>query len=163
MNELHTTEYRVGVTGSRTWVNECMLHEALREIYFHDVQPYKGWVMTVVHGHCPTGADAMADEWVQRMERQGYAVQFERHPANWKEHGIIAAGFIRNAEMVDDPRSYDRWLAFVMPCTREGQCYRRGKPWPKPHDTHGTADTIERIEAHHFPLMRFTDEAKTAK
>lgn len=52
--------------------------------------------MVLIHGHCPTGADALADHWGQ----QRVDVTVERHPADWATHGK-RAGFIRNAEMID--------------------------------------------------------------
>jgi hypothetical protein len=48
----------------------------------------------IVHGACPSGADAMAAEWAR-----DYGVTAEPHPADWSGCGK-AAGFIRNAEMV---------------------------------------------------------------
>jgi hypothetical protein len=50
--------------------------------------------LIVVHGACPTGADAMANTWAK-----DYGFPAERHPADWTGYGK-SAGFIRNAEMV---------------------------------------------------------------
>jgi hypothetical protein len=97
----------------------------------------------------------MADAWATRRGKYGHAVRNEPHPADWKEHGD-AAGPIRNAEMVDDSRGYNECLAFVMLCAKPGLCYRHGKPWPKPHITHGTADCIDRAEAHGIHVKEFT-------
>lgn len=49
----------------------------------------------IVHGHCPRGADAIADRLAISM---GFNV--ERHPAQWSLYGH-RAGFVRNAYMVD--------------------------------------------------------------
>jgi hypothetical protein len=51
--------------------------------------------MIVVHGACPTGADAMASGICNDL-----GFEQEPHPARWKLYGK-AAGFIRNQEMVD--------------------------------------------------------------
>ena len=85
-----TAPYRILVTGSRDWDDEQELRYAL----IHAATPYLPSV-TVVHGACPTGADAMAGEWASNM-----AVAVEEHPADWERFGK-AAGFRRNAEMVD--------------------------------------------------------------
>ncbi len=46
--------FRVLVTGSRDWADRQAILNALAEQFFaHDA-------VTVVHGHCPTGADAIA-------------------------------------------------------------------------------------------------------
>ena len=49
----------------------------------------------IVHGHCPRGADAIADALAVQ-----WGVAVERHPADWKKHGR-RAGFVRNAEMAE--------------------------------------------------------------
>jgi hypothetical protein len=79
---------RVLVTGSRNWENWDLLNKVLTDVCAEQRN------VTIVHGHCPTGADAMADWWGELAE-----VQVERHPANWKQWGK-SAGFRRNAEMV---------------------------------------------------------------
>ena len=81
--------YRVLVTGSRDWDDEQELRYAL----IHAAASRLDSVV-IVHGACPTGADAMAAGWAS-----DYGVQAEEHPADWDGYGK-AAGFIRNAEMV---------------------------------------------------------------
>ena len=66
--------------------------------------------MTIVHGHCPTGADAQAESWAVWMRSRGYSVKSERHPAKWDTFGK-RAGFIRNAVMVK--LGADLCLAFI--------------------------------------------------
>jgi hypothetical protein len=48
---------------------------------------------TIVHGGCPTGADAIADRWARRRWYEP-----EVHPAQWDVYGR-AAGPIRNEIM----------------------------------------------------------------
>lgn len=89
-----TTTFRVLVTGSRSWTDEGVIHDALSGIHF----PRKRIVL--VHGACPQGADQIADEWAAiRNSGGGSPVIVERHPADWDRLGK-RAGFARNAEMV---------------------------------------------------------------
>lgn len=89
---------RILVTGSRDWTDRAAIEKA-----FKDFGP-DGW-FTVVHGHCPTGADAIADHVAR-----SWGCEVERHPADWKTHGK-RAGFVRNAEMV--ATAPDLCLAFI--------------------------------------------------
>ena len=92
---------RILVTGSRDWTNYTLVDHALSMACVGASE------VTVVHGHCPTGADAMADWWA--THRQGdlsrsisapvLSITVERYPADWKRWGK-SAGFRRNAEMV---------------------------------------------------------------
>ncbi len=58
-----------------------------------------------MHGGCPQGADAIADE----IWRSGGG-RVERHSADWQRHGR-RAGIIRNIEMA--AASIDICLAFI--------------------------------------------------
>jgi hypothetical protein len=51
--------------------------------------------LTIIHGHCPQGADALAD----RLGRQ-WGADVIREPADWDRYGK-RAGFIRNQLMLD--------------------------------------------------------------
>jgi hypothetical protein len=81
---------RVLVTGSRDWVDKGRIWHELDQLW--DLASGR---LTLVHGDCPTGADAFADAWGDSR----HGVKVERYPANWKKYGK-AAGFRRNAEMV---------------------------------------------------------------
>ena len=97
--------FRILVTGSWTWDNKDFIWNVL------DVALAELGDVTVVHGACPKGADAIAQGWVRHQLVTGAGnVRAERHPADWSTHGR-AAGFRRNAEMV--ATSPDLCLAFI--------------------------------------------------
>lgn len=88
---------RVLVTGSRNWEGpwaEGSVNWALSSIY--RLLTLANEPMILVHGHCPTGADQLADDWAIGQD----GVTVERHPADWTRYGK-AAGPRRNKEMVD--------------------------------------------------------------
>lgn len=92
---------RVLVTGSRDWPDEQQVRDALRGV----ASGIASQNVLVVHGHCPTGADAHAD-----MAARIFGMQVERHPADWTKYGR-RAGPLRNAEMVR--LGADICLAFI--------------------------------------------------
>jgi hypothetical protein len=98
---------RILVTGSRTWDDYETLTNALDNAYFGTAATAP---VTLVHGACPDGADAIASAWVAGLRQSGWIITEERHPADWQGHGK-AAGFIRNAEMVK--AGADVCLAFI--------------------------------------------------
>lgn len=86
-------EMRVLVTGSRDWDKRYKVNAVLRDVF--SLADTLGATLLLVHGDCPTGADAMAQEWADR-----HSVKTERHPADWKKLGK-GAGPRRNEIMVD--------------------------------------------------------------
>lgn len=116
--------YRVLVTGSRTWDDKDFIWNVLDTVLSElgDV--------TVVHGACPKGADAIAQGWVRHklVHDRHAAVRAERHPADWQQHGRTA-GFKRNEAMVR--LGADVCFAFLAECSKPG-CPKR-----KPHASHG--------------------------
>ncbi len=80
---------RVIVCGSRYWRDEQRIKQEICAL----VSSYGD--VTVVHGDCPTGADAAARKWAESR-----GATEERHPADWLKHGR-AAGPLRNQEMAD--------------------------------------------------------------
>lgn len=85
-------QLRLLVTGSRDWSDREAIESGLKEGL--------GWLQSddvmLVHGACPTGADALAHQiWVEQWQRPA-----ELHPAQWQRPGK-AAGPIRNQHMVD--------------------------------------------------------------
>lgn len=81
--------YRVLVTGSRTWTDAAAIAAVLADI--DHAHPGR---LTIIHGACPRGADAIAQAWCRR-----YGVAVEAHPADWSRLGR-RAGYVRNAAMV---------------------------------------------------------------
>ena len=91
---------RVLITGSRDWTDEEAIYRALAAHtgFEHNV--------TLLSGHCPTGADAIAERYAKT---KGWDI--ELHPADWGKYGKYA-GPKRNQEMVD--RKPDLVLAFIL-------------------------------------------------
>jgi hypothetical protein len=97
---------RILVTGSRDWTDVAVIDDALREA----VRGVPADEVVIVHGDCPTGADAIVD---MLALASGFTV--EKYPAQWEVHGK-AAGPIRNAKMVED--GADVCLAFPQGVSR---------------------------------------------
>ncbi|MFI6496874.1 DUF2493 domain-containing protein [Nonomuraea typhae] len=144
-----TRPFRVLVTGSRSWTDEGVIHDALSGLHFKHGSP-----ITLVHGACPRGADAIADYWAElRNSGEFTPVIVERHPADWdapcgpvcrtshrrrRDDGSSycpMAGLVRNQRMVD--LGADVALAFIVDNSR------------------GTADLIRRAEKAGIPVRRY--------
>lgn len=100
---------RILITGSRNWEGipaQEKIYEVLDRVL--DLAVALDSQLTVVHGHCPDGADAIAHRWATRFKAAGVTV--EPHPAQW---GILGkpAGFFRNQEMAD--RGADMCIGFL--------------------------------------------------
>lgn len=133
--------YRVLVTGSRDWADEQTLRAELCRLRYEHAS------ITVVHGACPTGADAQAARWVSNWPATGFGgVAEEAHPAKWVIHGK-RADFIRNRHMV--AAGADICLAFIGPC-RKRSCTR-----PQPHGSHSATDCADTAEAAGITVTRF--------
>lgn len=130
------TPFRILVTGSRGWRDEShqqlLIDSIVKSVHWWisghpENDTVTDWV-TVVHGDCPDGADAMAD-WFAR-DVCNWTV--EKHPAQWeREDGSEnrAAGFERNSHMVG--LGADVCLCFVTPCNKFSH---QDQP---PHPSHG--------------------------
>lgn len=81
--------HRVLVTGSRDWDDVATLHAALDALWAR-----YGRRLIIVHGHCKSGADAIADAWAL-----AHGIKPERWEADWSAGGL-GAGPVRNAAMV---------------------------------------------------------------
>ena len=90
---------RILVTGSRGWTDAAAVSNALWSfIATEGLTDGEGNIdrpLTVVHGGCPRGADAMARDWCVAND-----VQQEVHNPDWKHHGR-AGGPLRNQAMVN--------------------------------------------------------------
>lgn len=133
------SEVRVLVTGSRDWSDEQAVRDALRAVASGVASQH----VTVVHGHCPTGADAHAD-----MAARIFGMQVERHPADWSRGR--KAGPERNAAMVG--LGADVCLAFIGPCTSP-RCNRSDA-----HDSHGATGCASLAEAAGIRTIRYYPE-----
>lgn len=79
--------FRLIVAGMRGWADRRAIYSRLDVIL--KLRPN----LILVHGACPTGADAIADRWARRR-----GVKVERHWAKWNVHGR-RAGPLRNEKM----------------------------------------------------------------
>lgn len=95
--------FRILITGSRTWDNTAVIAKAMADAIVDAGASQDETI--IVHGACPRGADNIADILAQSWE-----ANIETHAADWDTHGK-AAGFIRNAEMVN--LGADICLAFI--------------------------------------------------
>jgi hypothetical protein len=140
-------QVRVLVTGSRSWTDFQAVADALLEAWHDAIQTVSEDVqLVVVHGDCPTGADAMAKQWA--LDNQ---LTHEPHPAEWSapcpdncltiphrktstRHGEYCpgAGHRRNQLMVD--MGADLMVAFHL------------------NNSRGTADCISRAEQAGIPV-----------
>jgi len=99
---------RILVTGGRDFRDVALFTRTMNALY--EQRPFD----TVIHGDCPTGADAMVRPWVlSRVDTKGFGPMIIRpFPADWKTHvcrgdsqcrkrsTCRAAGPARNAKMV---------------------------------------------------------------
>lgn len=76
------------VAGGRNFTDRSRVFEVLNEFTRRGDE--------ILHGACPTGADAFAQEW---CECKDFAM--ESYPADWDFHGK-AAGPLRNAEIAEN-------------------------------------------------------------
>lgn len=109
--------------GSRTWRNVELICDVIDRLPTGTV---------VLHGDCPTGADAIAD-----AEARSRSLSVERWPADWRKYGT-RAGPIRNQHMIDNGQP-DRVIAFMAGTT----------------PTRGTQDMVTRADKAGIPVRIF--------
>jgi hypothetical protein len=146
-------EVHVLVTGSRTWDDRQAIADALLDAWHDAIQTVSPEVrFVVVHGDCPTGADAIAKQWALDN-----GLIHQPHPADWSapcpdncltvphrktssRHGEYCplAGHRRNQFMVD--QGADLVLAFSR------------------NNSRGTADCISRAKTAGIPVRVFRME-----
>lgn len=143
---------RILVTGSRTWTNRRALateivryisENATMSVDSHGLPvdwDTRNW--TIVHGACPTGADALAEDYAVSNW-----IEQEPHPAHWQQYGR-AAGIRRNEEMV--ALGADVCLAFI------DQCHKRECRDKQPHGSHGATHCANLAAAAGIEVRRFT-------
>jgi hypothetical protein len=92
---------RILVTGSREWTDNVLFEQTMLGVLDMFARraaievPKRKETFTIVHGACPTGIDAIADDWARIL---GFTR--EPHPADWDRHGK-RAGPLRNYAMVE--------------------------------------------------------------
>lgn len=124
------------VSGSRDWTSIGLIASKIREIV-------QGSVITdlrLLHGGCPTGADALADHYWRRAFGPDTITVIK---ADWNLGK--SAGLQRNKRMVEmEP---DVVLAFMCPCRKHG-CHERGL-----HGSHGTEHTVKLARLREIPCI----------
>jgi len=127
--------YAVVVTGSRDWADklavEKVLVECLRES-FEDLSPVQA--LLVIHGDCPTGADAQAHAWAEYM---GSAASLPM-PAQW-DRDKKQAGPIRNSN-IGAVANCLRTCGWTVSCHAFGLAQSKG----------GTKDCVEKLTNYGF-------------
>jgi hypothetical protein len=154
-------DYRVLVTGSRTWKDYRAVRAALSAVA--DEARRAGHTgLIVVAGAAPYGADHDAMQWaaIEGYGDTGLRITYEPHPADWQpaQRGKpdLSAGYRRNADMV--ALGADVCLAFISPCSAR-YCTK-----PKPHGSHGASHCADLAEKAGIPVRRFTrDTSATAR
>ena len=103
---------KVLVTGSRDWADPEAIEREFRKLP-------QGTI--IIHGACPTGADALADKIAMKM---GFKIR--RYPADWNAElaatgSARAAGPKRNARMIKDehPDKDGKPIDFGLAFTRD--------------------------------------------
>lgn len=132
---------RILCTGSREWTDEATVLVEITKAHGRIAPNLPASAVTVVHGGCPRGADAIVDKVARDL---GYTV--EVHPANTRAHGSPLAFYLRNQEMVDEGASV--CLAFWCPggaieADRNAMDEAKGR---------GTADTFTRAAIAGIPV-----------
>lgn len=134
--DLPVQDWRCLVTGSRNWEDADAVRGQLD--LFRDNTVGR---MTLVHGACPAGVDAMAAEWASWNRKE---VTEERHPAQWDVYGV-SAGRRRSAEMA--AKGALICAAWVAQCDKE-RC--ADEP---PHGSHGATHCVEEAWKRGIPIM----------
>lgn len=136
-----TYSHAIVVTGARTWDEEQSMRLAFNDVWRVWDGPSAVLRPLLVSGHCPRGADALA-------ERLWRAAGFDvlEVPADWDTYGR-RAGFERNQAMVDlalllSARGSEVFCTAFLDLCGKPRCPRRGDEQLLPsvpgHFSHGT-------------------------
>lgn len=136
------------VTGSRTWSDEGAMRATFNQLW-QCWSPRSVTRPLLISGHCPDGADAMAEYlWY------GRGLEVLRMPADWSAGR--GAGYVRNQKMVDAAQVLRQAgaqvasAAFLDPCIR-ARCPQRDRQQLMPdhpgHFSHGTVHCRSRALA----------------
>lgn len=105
---------RVIVCGSRDWTGVLAEERIYRTLTAVETFSQAiGSDLVIIHGGCPTGADAIADRWVRRRDDEP-----EIWLADWTKYGK-GAGPVRNIQMA--MAGADMCLAFLREHSRGTQ------------------------------------------
>lgn len=110
---------KVLVCGSREWFDKKALEREFKQLP-------QGTV--IIHGACPTGADALADTLAMK-----FGFQIRRYPADWETSGK-SAGPIRNATMIRQEHRSGEPIDLVLAFT------------PDLERSRGTKDCVQRAK-----------------
>jgi hypothetical protein len=132
---------RILLTGSRDWSDSAAVWNELWAIHAAALEAGEEEI-TLVHGGCPTGADAIADGYARHL---GWEVVV--YHADWVSYGR-RAGPLRNQDMVD--RGADLCLAFI------GNCSSPRCSIKELHPSHGASGCASMAEAAFIETKRIT-------
>lgn len=110
----------------------------------------------LLSGHCPRGADKIAEMWAFNN-----GIQLVTVPANWRGPDDLNAGKVRNTLMLDianqlaSPKRA-RLVAFVSACIKPG-CSKG----PRKHWSHGTEDCYNKAVGKLLRVKHYTDGSVT--
>ncbi|MFB7919290.1 SLOG family protein [Streptomyces sp. NPDC056061] len=129
------------IAGARSWADERTMRTAFNTTWRSWGGPTGVSRPLLVSGHCPKGADAMAE----RLWR-GAGFDVLEMAADWDTHGH-GAGFVRNSQMVEvvvslrEQGSRTMCAAFLDTCRKAGCPQARNQqlaPCIPGHFSHGT-------------------------
>jgi len=126
--------FRVLVTGSRAWADAARVWNVLESVYSEEVASFRYESLLLIHGACPTGADAQADAWALWSIARGRPVGRWPFAADWNRGP--QGGPERNLRMVQESRP-DFALAFPQAMGKRG----------------GTRDCMAHLFAHGVPTL----------
>jgi len=89
---------RLLISGSRDWRDADSIEAVIR--YFREIARDFDEEFVLIHGHCPKGADALADQAGRQLGLK-VGKDLIRVPADW-DRLKRAAGVLRNQQMLDE-------------------------------------------------------------